>query len=43
MLYLERKTIYLSTIYVKFILLAYSVFLKILEKANMSEQMAHED
>ena len=32
LLYLERKIIYLSTIYIKFILLAYSVFLKNEEK-----------
>ena len=38
LLYLERNIIYLSTTYVKFILVAYSVLLKIEGKANMSEQ-----
>ena len=46
LLYLEREIIYLSTTYVKFILLAYSVFLKNEGKRTSPNRdclMAHED
>ena len=46
LLYLERNIIYLFTTYVKFILLAYSVFFKIEGKRtcqNSDYLMAHED